>query len=43
MTGQKSAKEGLDAVVEDWKAITDSVGGAEKQLPLYQAAIGYSK
>jgi multiple sugar transport system substrate-binding protein len=43
MTGQKTPKEGLDAVVEDWKAITDSVGGAEKQLPLYQAAIGYSK
>lgn len=42
MTGQKKAKEGLDAVVGDWDKLTADLG-KDKQLKIYQEAIGYTK
>jgi len=43
MTKQKTPKEALDAVADDWKKTTQDQGGPEKLLPVYQASIGYSK
>jgi len=42
MTGQKTAKQALDAVVDDWNQTTNDLG-KDKQLKLYQEAIGYTK
>ncbi|MCC7448507.1 MAG: extracellular solute-binding protein [Anaerolineae bacterium] len=41
MTGQKNAKDALDATAEDFKKITADAG-VDKQLKIYQESIGYT-
>jgi multiple sugar transport system substrate-binding protein len=40
MSGEKTAKQALDDTAKTWQEITDRLG-RDKQLQLYQTAIGY--
>jgi multiple sugar transport system substrate-binding protein len=40
MSGSKTAQQALDDTAKTWQEITDRLG-RDKQLQLYQTAIGY--
>jgi multiple sugar transport system substrate-binding protein len=42
VAGNESAQDGLDGVAEEWNAITERLGGSEKQLEFYRASLGLS-